>query len=1024
MTTNKFKNGWFSTDSGLTGIYQSCSLLNEGKSEFKNDVVIDTRLAIGKVLTDIDINTYKLDINGDINFTGNLYNNGTLFSSSEGNAILTGDNSFTGSNTFNNLNFNNVSTNINIPNYNFASFPVNTITPQINSTSTTSTTTTLNDWSFTGTTFKIFSFNGSSSPDNRFIRSAPSNSRILCLEIVSGNSFILSTNNLVLSAGDYVLTWNSVWGNQPSSANITASIGDGAFTYNDSFTRSTAIWTSHDLKFAIASGASDTNLRFTYTDSTTGTLLDACFTNIVITKYNSLVVTNGTTYSFISPTLSQIRNPILLGNVNVIGTETVQGALNIGSTYGSGNLPLNNTFGSIVNSNNQNCLTIGRNIGISSTSSLNVVAIGNSVGSDIISANNIVTIGNTIVNAKTNDTFIGSNITASSRGNNLLMGYRIGFNAGGVGSYNVALGNSIFGGYNGYGSKIHPSNNVAIGYNLFSNGGYYDLYNMAFGNNVFNGLMGNNNDVTMTQYSTKYNIGIGYNVGTQSLLNDCIFIGSNTDSTVNNITQSVCLGSNSQCNASNQIVLGTSTETTIIKGNLNVLGTITFPDNSISASMINGLVNGGGTASSANTINTVSLPIDPLNEYYIGLNSTIGANQTIYNREGLYYETTTNTLMVNIVGNSETASVAIASQTSDYSTNAGNSLTSDYAINSGNASNASNISIGVLDTNVDFYNVLLASNSGDGQSALINSKMYYQPSTGSLTTTGLIQASKKSHQEIKYITGTVQSRNILFGGQETIAVNTTVVTTLILPTIENDSQVGTTFKISKLNNLNLILTVTGNAMFYIENGGETTSYTFGGAMKYAEVQASYNNINNSYAWRILISGNGNTSFTMTLANTQIVTGAKTWNNVNNFQQPRNINLTNGTYIYKPFAVMPALYTTSQNWNNAQATGFYFATYVKIGSLGANITFTLPQTDNAMVFAGMEFIFRRYGSTANTLSFTVETNSGDSIFGLNSASSATLPVVGLASGQIQVKLVCSTKKGEDTNTSGNWTLYPS
>ena len=46
MTTiNKLKNAWISSDTGLTGTYQTVSLLNEGKSEFKNNVVIDTKLS-------------------------------------------------------------------------------------------------------------------------------------------------------------------------------------------------------------------------------------------------------------------------------------------------------------------------------------------------------------------------------------------------------------------------------------------------------------------------------------------------------------------------------------------------------------------------------------------------------------------------------------------------------------------------------------------------------------------------------------------------------------------------------------------------------------------------------------------------------------------------------------------------------------------------------------------------------------------------------------------------------------------
>ena len=67
---NKLKNAWISTDTGLTGPNQTCSLLNEGKSEFKNDVVVDTKMSINKAID--TTNDYKLDVNGDVNIDGNM----------------------------------------------------------------------------------------------------------------------------------------------------------------------------------------------------------------------------------------------------------------------------------------------------------------------------------------------------------------------------------------------------------------------------------------------------------------------------------------------------------------------------------------------------------------------------------------------------------------------------------------------------------------------------------------------------------------------------------------------------------------------------------------------------------------------------------------------------------------------------------------------------------------------------------------------------------------------------------------
>ena len=80
MSVNKLKNIWISNDTtNLQGTYSKVSMLNAGKTELQDDTLINTKLAINK---NIDtVNDYKLDVNGNINFIGNLYKNNTLFSS-------------------------------------------------------------------------------------------------------------------------------------------------------------------------------------------------------------------------------------------------------------------------------------------------------------------------------------------------------------------------------------------------------------------------------------------------------------------------------------------------------------------------------------------------------------------------------------------------------------------------------------------------------------------------------------------------------------------------------------------------------------------------------------------------------------------------------------------------------------------------------------------------------------------------------------------------------------------------------
>ena len=101
MSVNKLKNIWISNDTtNLDGTYGKVSILNEGKTELKSDTLINSKLAINK---NIDtVNDYKLDVNGNINFSGNLYQNGYIFNSGITLSDVQGNtNTFTQLNTFN-----------------------------------------------------------------------------------------------------------------------------------------------------------------------------------------------------------------------------------------------------------------------------------------------------------------------------------------------------------------------------------------------------------------------------------------------------------------------------------------------------------------------------------------------------------------------------------------------------------------------------------------------------------------------------------------------------------------------------------------------------------------------------------------------------------------------------------------------------------------------------------------------------------------------------------------------------------
>jgi hypothetical protein len=77
-------------------------------------------------------------------------------------------------------------------------------------------------------------------------------------------------------------------------------------------------------------------------------------------------------------------------------------------------------------------------------------------------------------------------------------------------------------------------------------------------------------------------VAIGYNAGVGGIINgnNCTFIGTSTSAS-GDYSNSTCIGYNSQISGNNTINIGTSSETTILAGKLNVSGITTFLGNII-----------------------------------------------------------------------------------------------------------------------------------------------------------------------------------------------------------------------------------------------------------------------------------------------------------------------------------------------------------------------------------------------------------------------------------------------------------
>jgi hypothetical protein len=147
--------------------------------------------------------------------------------------------------------------------------------------------------------------------------------------------------------------------------------------------------------------------------------------------------------------------------------------------------------------------------------------------------------------------------------------------------------------------------------------------NSAFGQNALN---------STTTGST--NTALGFNAGNTGTANTIgsnnTYLGYNTGSSANNLSNSTAIGTGATITASNQIVLGTSSETTTIPGKLSVAGSMmsyisvidsvgstSYPSSQAQANTVFGTVSayGGAFTSSSLSNNTVTIPV--AGNYYI-----------------------------------------------------------------------------------------------------------------------------------------------------------------------------------------------------------------------------------------------------------------------------------------------------------------------------------------------------------------------------------------------------------------------
>ena len=279
-------------------------------------------------------------------------------------------------------------------------------------------------------------------------------------------------------------------------------------------------------------------------------------------------------------------------NINTITVGL--GGGNISSNVALGNKPL------VTNTTGSNNVAVGSQSLFKSLSGSNNVAVGSQALYNDISGYNNVAVG---YQALYNDI---------SGNNNVAVGYQA-LRAVVSGLNNVAVG------YNALASTIN-SNNCAVGFqSLVNNTTGYN--NCAFGvNSLLNNIVGFQNVAVgytaLFNHRSNNNTACGFQSGISDISgNNNTYLGfkTNIDNSNNVYTQSTALGANAIIDASNQIVLGTSTESIKIPGSYVGIGGNYNPTSGYALDVsgngnFTGQVNISGTISWGNYVKGMGIP--------------------------------------------------------------------------------------------------------------------------------------------------------------------------------------------------------------------------------------------------------------------------------------------------------------------------------------------------------------------------------------------------------------------------------
>ena len=584
---NKFQSSWINNGTAVSGTYSSLSFRNDGNAQLSNTTIIG-KASINKAISA----TYDLDVAGTIN-AGNVLINGNVISGGGGGDVyLANNNTFTGNlNTFNanvsignlsviadanignlsvpgsitantlavqNFTFTNVSSSIAVSNYTFDNpTPAAGTTLKYNGSGTY---TGITDWTFSGTTtYSVYQNFGSGS---FYTTTRPYPTYLALQTKVNACTATGQSANFTLGKGAYVIKFWLQTQEALTNGRQSFQIYDSSNVLLAGLTglnpaSSYPLFVQYDFPLNLTTS---TTVYIKFQQTTTSAQEYVLLTGITVQQTGAMVITDNSGTSVIGGSES-IMNQLYVNNkLSVVsGGASITGGLNSGTTTGTNNLSINSSFA--TTGTNNNSIAIGQGTLQSGTSIQKTVAIGVSAApfnlltntDNVLVGYGIRTDGRT---ASTNDSYsvlIGSSVyTRSNIGYNSVVGYQAGGTSGGIGGgYNSGIGAQSHMAYNGFGD-YKQNYNSWVGFQALYNNRYN--YNTGMGAFALKALYGG---AYPAGPASEYNTALGYQAGyTRTDLNQCTFLGANSDGAVNFLTKSTAIGYGAIVDTSNTIQLG------------------------------------------------------------------------------------------------------------------------------------------------------------------------------------------------------------------------------------------------------------------------------------------------------------------------------------------------------------------------------------------------------------------------------------------------------------------------------------